>query len=132
MKFYFSRYVTLRISLHPLTTNKTFKRKKRARLYSSDNQSSSMTLITGNECQENMSLVVRKPVIRADTNRAVQSHKMVRGLKFGIWTVEVLYYLCSENKCADRVRSYCAADLRLCFRICIKPVFSQRGSYTAI
>ena len=29
-----------------------------------------------------------------------------------------MYYLCSGNKGADQVRSYCAADLRLCFRIC--------------
>ena len=38
-------------------------------------------------------------------------------------------YLCSENKGAEQLRSYCAADLRLCFRICKKPVFSQRGSF---
>ena len=43
--------------------------------------------------------------------------------------MEGLYYLCSENKGADQLRSYCAADLRLCFRICKKPVFSQRGSF---
>ena len=29
-------------------------------------------------------------------------------------------YPCSENKGADQLRSYCAADLRLCFRICKK------------
>ena len=28
---------------------------------------------------------------------------------------EGLYYLCSENKEADQLRSYCAADLHLCF-----------------
>ena len=27
------------------------------------------------------------------------------------------------------MRSYCAADLRLCFRICKKPVFSQQGLF---
>ena len=27
-------------------------------------------------------------------------------------------------------RDYCEADLRLCFRICKKPVFSRRGSYS--
>ena len=42
--------------------------------------------------------------------------------------MEGLYYLCSENKGANQLRSYCAADLRLCFRIYKKPVFSQRGS----
>ena len=29
-------------------------------------------------------------------------------------------YQCSENKGADQLRSYCAAHLRLCFRICKK------------
>ena len=39
-----------------------------------------------------------------------------------------MYYLCSENKGADQLRGYHEADLRLCFRICKKPVFSQHGS----
>ena len=38
--------------------------------------------------------------------------------------MEGLHYLCSENKGADQLRSYCAADQRLCFRICKKLVFS--------
>ena len=46
----------------------------------------------------------------SDTNRAVQPHKMVRGLKCRIKEAEELYYLCS----------YCTADLHLCFRICKK------------
>ena len=29
-----------------------------------------------------------------------------------------MYYPYSENKGADQLCSYCAADLRLCFRIC--------------
>ena len=41
-------------------------------------------------------------------------------------------YPCSENKGADQLRSHCAADLRLCFRICKKPVFSQRGSFLCV
>ena len=53
---------------------------------------------------------------------------MARGLKFRIQKVEGLYYLCSENKGADQLRGYREADLRLCFRICKKPVFSRRGS----
>ena len=53
---------------------------------------------------------------------------MARGLKFRIWVVEGLYYPYIENKGADQLRSYCAADLRLCFRICKKPFFSPRGS----
>ena len=32
--------------------------------------------------------------------------------------MEELYYPCSENKGADQLRSYCEADLRLCFRLC--------------
>ena len=40
-----------------------------------------------------------------------------------------LYYPCSENKCTDQLSGYCEADLRLYFRKCKKPVFSQRGSY---
>ena len=54
---------------------------------------------------------------------------MARGLKFGIFEVEGLYYLYSENKGADQLRGYREADLRLCFRICKKPVFSRRGSF---
>ena len=38
-------------------------------------------------------------------------------------------YMCSENKGADQLRGYREADLRLCFRICKKPVFSRQGSY---
>ena len=32
--------------------------------------------------------------------------------------LEEFYNLCSENKGADQLRSYCEADLRLCFRLC--------------
>ena len=39
-----------------------------------------------------------------------------------------MYYPCSENKGADQLRGYREADLRLCFRICKKPIFSCRGS----
>ena len=38
--------------------------------------------------------------------------------------VDGVYYLCSENKCADQPRSNCAADLRLCFLICKKQIFT--------
>ena len=61
---------------------------------------------------------------RSDTNLAVQLQKMARGLKFQIYGVEGLYYLCSENKGADQLHCNCAADLRLCFRICKNLVFS--------
>ena len=60
---------------------------------------------------------------RFDTNRAVQPQKKARGLEFRLWKVEGLYYPSSENKGADQLRSYCAADLRLCFRICKKAGF---------
>ena len=76
---------------------------------------------------------MRKPVLgfptRSDTNRAVQLQKVARGLKFRIYEVQGFYYLCSENKGADQLCGYSEADLRLCFRICKKPVFSRRGSY---
>ena len=39
-----------------------------------------------------------------------------------------MYYPYSENKGADKLRGSREADLRLCFRICKKPVFSRRGS----
>ena len=53
----------------------------------------------------------------SDTNKAAQPQKISRGLKFRIYEVERLYYPCSENKGADQLFSYCAADLHLCFRI---------------
>ena len=43
---------------------------------------------------------------------------MARGLKFRIYEVEGLYYQCSKNKGADKLHSYCTADLRLCFCMC--------------
>ena len=56
------------------------------------------------------SLVVRKGVFgvptRSNTNRAVQSQKMARGLKFCIYEEEGLYYPCSENKGADQLHGY--------------------------
>ena len=39
-----------------------------------------------------------------------------------------MFYLCSENKGADQLCSYRETDLRLCFCICKKPVFSRHGS----
>ena len=75
-----------------------------------------------------MSHVMGKPTFwfptSSDTNQAVQLQKMARGLKFRIWIVEGLHYLCSENKGADQLRGYREADLRLCFRICKMLVFS--------
>ena len=59
---------------------------------------------------------------RSDTNRAVQPQRMAIGLKFRIYVIEGLYYLCSENKGADQLCCYREADLRLCFRICKRQV----------
>ena len=79
-----------------------------------------------------MSLCVRKPTIwvpiRINTNWAVQSQKLVRGLKFWIEKIEDLYYMCNKNKGADQLRSYCKADMRLCFRIC-KLLISQEVAH---
>ena len=63
-----------------------------------------------------------KPCLRGFP--AVQPQKMVRDLKFRIKEVEELHHLCSENKGADQLHSHCAADLRLCIRICKKQVFA--------
>ena len=52
---------------------------------------------------------MRKPVFRV--------------LKFRVEVVEGFYYPYSENKGADQLCSYCAADLRLCFRIMQKAGF---------
>ena len=75
-----------------------------------------------------MSHVMRKPTFWfptwSDSNQAVQLKKMARGLKFWIWKVGGLYYLCSENKDADQLCRYREAGLRLCFRICKMLVFS--------
>ena len=66
---------------------------------------------------------------RSDTNRAVQAKKMARDWKFWIYKVEELYCSCSENKGADRLRSYCEADLRLCFRLGRLSLFPCGGSF---
>ena len=66
---------------------------------------------------------------RSDTNWPVQLQEMARSLKFFIKKVEEMYYPCGENKGADQLRSYCEANLRLCFRIGHDPVFSRLGSF---
>ena len=54
---------------------------------------------------------------------------MARGLKFQLQGGDGLYYLCSENIDADQLCSYCAADLRLCFRICENHVFYDAAHF---
>ena len=50
---------------------------------------------------------MRKPtnlvLTRSDTNRAVQSQKMVRGWKFWFQKEEELYYLYNKNKGPDQI-----------------------------
>ena len=48
---------------------------------------------------------------------AVQPQKMARGLKFLIYKLEEMYFLCSKNKGADQLCGYRTADLRLCFLV---------------
>ena len=40
-----------------------------------------------------------------------------------------MYYPCSENKGVDQLRSYCEADLHLCFSLCRLLVFPCGGLY---
>ena len=61
---------------------------------------------------------------RSDRNWPVQLQKMDISLKFRIKEEEELCYLCSKNKGADQLRSYCEADLHLCYCIGKNPVFS--------
>ena len=69
---------------------------------------------------------------RSDTNRPVQSQKQARGLKVWISVEEKLYYPSSENNGAGQLRSYCEADLRLCFGIGKNSFFSQCGSFSMV
>ena len=77
-----------------------------------------------------MSNVVRKLsselTTRSNTMRAVRQQKMAR-----ILNVNGYNYLCSEKETADQLRSYRAADLRLCFRICKKQPFYHTGQIKA-
>ena len=69
-----------------------------------------------------MSLVMTKPVFGFPT-WTVLPQKMVRGLKLSDSESRGIV-LCSKNKGADQLHSYCGADLHLCFRIWKKHVFS--------
>ena len=91
---------------------------------------------TDSDCinvQPNLSLVVRKPVFGvSDQVRHKPGCTITEyGKRFEISDLveEVLYYPGRENKGADQLRGYRVADLRLCFRICKKPVFSRHGSF---
>ena len=56
-------------------------------------------------------------------SQPVQSQKIARSCKFRMKEEEELYYQCSENKGADKLRGYREVDLRICFRICKLLVF---------
>ena len=83
---------------------------------------------TGRDNAFNLRCVARKPVFgvsdQVRQKQAVQRQKMARGLKFRIEKAEGLYYLNIENKAADQLCSFCAADLLLCFHVSKKQVFS--------
>ena len=66
---------------------------------------------------------------RFETNQAVQAQKRAIILKFWILVEEELYYPSSEKKGADQLRSYCEADLRLCFCLGRLLVFPCGGSF---
>ena len=70
--------------------------------------------------KNNMSLCVRKPTIWVPTrsNKNLYCHRWLEAGNFSIKEEKGLYYPSSENKGVDQLRSYCEADLRLCFRIC--------------
>ena len=46
-----------------------------------------------------------------------------------MYVEEGLYYPYKENKDADQLCGHRTTDLRLCLRICKKPVFLRRGSF---
>ena len=46
-----------------------------------------------------------------------------KSYRLEILDLEELYCSCSKNKSADQLRSYCDADLHLCFHICKMLVF---------
>ena len=52
---------------------------------------------------------------RPHTNQSVQPHKMASGLKFRIYEVEGLYYLCSKNKGADQLRGFAYTKIRFSY-----------------
>ena len=72
-----------------------------------------------------LSIVVRKPVFGVSDH---VPHKLGCTTTQDSLRLEILDLgsrgMGSKNKGADQLRGYREADLRLCFRICKKPVFS--------
>ena len=64
----------------------------------------------------------------SDTNQAVQPQNMARVLKFYIWKEEGLFYLCSENKGPDQLRSYYKSICVFVFAF-VKSRFSRDMAY---
>ena len=78
-----------------------------------------------------MSPVIRKPVFGISEQirhkpggTATEDSKRLEILDL---EKEGLYHLHRKKRGADQLRNYCAAYLRLCFRMCKHPVFSRRG-----
>ena len=65
---------------------------------------------------------------KSDKNRALKPHTVARGLKFHIYEEKGLYYIRSDNKGADQLCSYTAADLRLVFAYA-KSMFSHDAAH---
>ena len=70
-------------------------------------------------CHEKTNVIL----YRSNTNLAVQAQKTAEGWKFLFQKVKEFYYPKKENKGVDQLRSYCQADLRLCFCLCKMLVF---------
>ena len=93
-------------------------------------------LIRALKCNSNWFLSAEEISVIKEGSEQVQ-HKssfaaIENGLSSWIMIEEGQYYLCGENKEADQLRSYCAADLHLCFCICKKLVFLLRGSFKSL
>ena len=62
--------------------------------------------------------------VRKTQTRLYSLRRQATGMKFWIYIVEGLYYLCSENKGTVQLCSFCTPEMRLCVCICKKQVFS--------
>ena len=79
---------------------------------------------------------MRKPVFEVSEQvrhkpSCAATEDVPRGLKPWIKIEEGLRYPCNRSKGADQLRSYSAADLRLCFRIC-KGLFSHDAAHLSV
>ena len=72
------------------------------------------TPIRGTTCHRSFVFVVLSPC----QSHWLSLHEKTNDLKFQSQEDEALYYLCNEIKGADKLCSYCTADLCLCFPLC--------------